>query len=101
MKQYLTYYSQWKFSNEKLSDNIFHQLWLFLLLRYTNIGIAHPTTSNQQSRYFPLGVYTGYSAMSIAMILPSDGVVVACDVVEEIVNVGKPFWKAVIVGIYY
>ncbi|CAD5116767.1 DgyrCDS5621 [Dimorphilus gyrociliatus] len=41
-----------------------------------------------------LGVFTGYSALTIAMALPEDGKVIACDVSEEFTNVGKPFWKA-------
>ncbi|KAI0220945.1 Catechol O-methyltransferase domain-containing protein 1 [Lamellibrachia satsuma] len=40
-----------------------------------------------------IGVYTGYSAMSIAMVLPPGGVVVACDTTEEYANMGKPLWK--------
>lgn len=41
------------------------------------------------------GVFTGYSALTIALVLPSDGKVVACDVSEEFANVGKPLWKEV------
>ncbi len=41
------------------------------------------------------GVFTGYSAMSVAMALPPDGRVVACDISQEYTDVGKPFWKEV------
>ena len=40
-----------------------------------------------------VGTYTGYSAMAVAVALPDDGQVVACDVSEEWTSVAKKAWE--------
>eukprot|EP01101_Sappina_pedata_P003539 TRINITY_DN141_c2_g1_i1.p2 TRINITY_DN141_c2_g1~~TRINITY_DN141_c2_g1_i1.p2 ORF type:complete len:243 (-),score=90.11 TRINITY_DN141_c2_g1_i1:105-794(-) len=40
-----------------------------------------------------VGVFTGYSAASVALALPEDGKLIACDISEEYTSLGKPFWK--------
>jgi predicted O-methyltransferase YrrM len=40
-----------------------------------------------------IGTFTGYSALAVAMALPFDGRVIACDLSEEWTSVGRPFWE--------
>ncbi len=40
-----------------------------------------------------VGTFTGYSALVVAMALPFDGRVIACDLSEEWTSIGKPFWE--------
>jgi len=44
-------------------------------------------------RCIEVGTYTGYSALAVALALPADGLLVACDVSEEWTDVGRPFWR--------
>jgi predicted O-methyltransferase YrrM len=44
-------------------------------------------------RCIEIGTYTGYSALAVALALPNDGLLVACDVSEEWTSVGRPFWR--------
>ena len=39
-----------------------------------------------------IGTFTGYNACSIALALPEDGEVIACDISDTFLNIGKPFW---------
>ena len=40
-----------------------------------------------------VGVFTGYSSLAVALALPPDGRVTACDVSEEWTSIGKPYWE--------
>lgn len=39
-----------------------------------------------------VGTFTGYSALAVALALPPNGRLVACDVNSTYVDVGRPFW---------
>jgi predicted O-methyltransferase YrrM len=45
-------------------------------------------------RAIEVGVFTGYSALAVALALPDDGYLLACDVSEAWTSIGKPFWAA-------
>jgi predicted O-methyltransferase YrrM len=43
-------------------------------------------------RAIEIGTFTGYSALSVAMALPAEGRLIACDISREWTDIGKPFW---------
>lgn len=44
-------------------------------------------------RTIEIGVFTGYSALTVALALPENGRLLACDISDEYTRVGKPFWQ--------
>ena len=44
-------------------------------------------------RCIEVGVFTGYSALGVALALPADGKIVACDVSEEYTSIARPYWE--------
>jgi predicted O-methyltransferase YrrM len=40
-----------------------------------------------------VGVFTGYSSMVVALALPDDGKIIACDVSEEYTSMARRYWR--------
>lgn len=43
-------------------------------------------------RTLEVGVFTGYSSLSVALALPDDGTILACDVSEEYTSMARRYW---------
>ena len=44
-------------------------------------------------RAIEIGVFTGYSALTVALALPADGYLLGCDISDEYTRIGRPFWE--------
>ena len=55
--------------------------FMSLLVKLTNVHKA-----------LEVGVFTGYSALAVALSLPPDGQLIACDVSEEYTAIARKYW---------
>ena len=44
-------------------------------------------------RTIEVGVFTGYSALTVALALPDDGRLLACDISDDYTRIGRPYWE--------
>ncbi len=44
-------------------------------------------------RTIEVGVFTGYSSLAVALALPREGQIIACDINEEFTSVARRYWK--------
>src|SRR5882724_6041857 len=44
-------------------------------------------------RTIEVGVFTGYSSLTVALALPADGRVLACDISDEYTQVARKYWQ--------
>jgi predicted O-methyltransferase YrrM len=44
-------------------------------------------------RTLEIGVFTGYSSLAVALALPDDGRIIACDVSDEWTSIARRYWR--------
>jgi predicted O-methyltransferase YrrM len=95
--------------HQYLLDNSLHEPEILTKLRHQTA--KHPLTDMQISpeqgqlmgllvkligakKCLEVGVFTGYSSLAVALNLPDDGRIVACDVSIEFTSIAQQYWQA-------
>ena len=55
--------------------------------------LANLIRVSNSKRGFEIGVFTGYSTLTMAMALPDDGEIIAIDINNDYANLGKEHWE--------
>lgn len=83
-----------------------HEVLQALRLKTHTMSMSQMQISPEQGQFMQLliqlmqakialeiGVFTGYSALSVALALPPEGHIVACDMNVEWTNIAKQYWE--------
>lgn len=70
-----------------------HKLGNMQIAKYQMDFIIWLSRLIKAKNYLEIGVFTGYSSTAMALNLPADSHVVACDINEHFTEVAKIFWK--------
>jgi predicted O-methyltransferase YrrM len=71
-----------KLPNSGMQISIEHGQFFVLLMKLTGA-----------KRALEVGVFTGYSGLTVAQALPPDGQLIACDVSEEWTSIARRYWQ--------